>query len=237
MRAVALACYVPPDSPERSQNPLATIPMEYAVKFLMTICTVSMAGALAGCAGASADVQASGGFPSVGAASTAAPASTYRLARTPAQADAGDNLPYEALLRESLAQRGFQQGAPDAVRYLVSAAWASRPADVTVATGDCKGGCAPAEGPSLPWFGHRYVHTLTLRFFTLPDGHEAYKVSAEKRDRNADAQQALPYLVAGALAKLPYAGAPQWRVKMKEATPAGAMPEVTSVIPLVPLAP
>ncbi len=204
--------------------------MEYPVKFLMTICTVSMAGALAGCAGVSADVQASGGLPSMGAAST------YRFARTPVQADAGDKLPYEALLSEGLAQRGFEQGA-DAARYLVSAAWASRPADVTVATGDCTGGCAPAEGPSLPWFGHRYVHTLTLRFFTLPDGHEAYKVSTEKRDRNPDAHQALPYLVASALAKMPYAGAPQWRVKMKEATPAGAMPEVTSVTPLTPVTP
>jgi hypothetical protein len=82
------------------------------------------------------------------------------------------------------------------------------------------------------------VHTLTLRFFALPDGHEAYKVSAEKRDRNANAQQALPYLVAGALAKMPYAGAPQWRVKMKDAVPADAqgnapaMPEVTSIKPL-----
>ncbi|WP_322053945.1 DUF4136 domain-containing protein [Paraburkholderia bannensis] len=208
------------------------------MKFLLTICTVSMVAVLAGCASASTDVQASGDLPPAGQAGTV---STYRFARTPAQADAGDNLPYEAMLREGLAQRGFQQGAADA-RYLVSAAWASRPADVTVATGDCKGGCVPAEGPSLPWFGRRYVHTLTLRFFTLPDGHEVYKVSAQKRDRNADAQQALPYLVAGALAKMPYAGAPQWRVKMKEAvkdaSPANAsggtpaMPEVTSVTPL-----
>ncbi|WP_321959686.1 DUF4136 domain-containing protein [Paraburkholderia sp. J69-1] len=222
-----------PDGPARTQNLLAKIPMEYAVKYLMTICAVSLAGALAGCAGASADVQASGALPAEGAAST------YRFAHTPAQAEAGESLPYEALLRAGLAQRGFQEGAPDAARYLVSAAWASRPADVTIATGDCKGGCAPAQGPSLPWFGHRYVHTLTLRFFALPDGREAYKVSAEKRDRNADAQQALPYLVAGALAKMPYAGAPQWRVKMKDALPAGAqggataaMPEVTSVKPL-----
>ncbi|WP_322070482.1 DUF4136 domain-containing protein [Paraburkholderia bannensis] len=204
------------------------------MKFLLTICTVSMVAVLAGCASASTDVQASGDLPAAGLMDTV---STYRFARTPAQADAGDNLPYEAMLREGLAQRGFQQGASDA-RYLVSAAWASRPADITVATGDCKGGCVPAEGPSLPWFGHRYVHTLTLRFFVLPDGHEAYKVSAEKRDRNADAQQALPYLVAGALAKMPYAGAPQWRVKMKDAAPASAqggtpaMPEVTSVTPL-----
>lgn len=206
------------------------------MKFLMTICAASLAVALAGCAGASADVQASGSLSAMHTEGPASTSPTYRLARTPAQADANEHLPYEALLRAGLAQRGFQEGAGDAAHYLVSAAWASRPADVTVATGDCQGGCAPAEGPSLPWFGHRYVHTLTLRFFALPDGHEAYKVSAEKRDRSADAQQALPYLVAGALAKMPYAGAPQWRVKMKEAVtePGGAplMPEVTSVKPL-----
>ncbi|MDR3097252.1 MAG: DUF4136 domain-containing protein [Paraburkholderia sp.] len=214
------------------------------MKILMTICTLSTLAALAGCAGASADIRASGELSATGAAAT-----TYRLARTPAQAAAGEPLPYEPLLRAGLAQRGFKEGTPEAARYLVSAAWASRPADVTVATSNpanCAGGCVPSEGPSLPWFGTRYVHTLTLRFFALPDGHEAYKVSAEKRDRNADAQQALPYLVAGALARLPYAGAPQWRVKLKEAEPAAgqsgaqsganagspAMPDVISVTPL-----
>ncbi|QBQ99912.1 DUF4136 domain-containing protein [Paraburkholderia pallida] len=215
------------------------IPMEFPVKVLMTICTLSMLGALAGCAGASADVRASGDLSATDAA-----AATYQLARTPAQADAAEPLPYERLLGEGLAQRGFQENTSGKARYLVSASWASRPADVTVATGDaanCTGGCVPSEGPAFPWFGKRYVHTLTLRFFTLPDGHEAYKVSAEKRDRNADAQQALPYLVAGALARLPYAGAPQWRVKLKEVAPAAgqagapampAMPDVISVTPL-----
>ncbi|WP_322061323.1 DUF4136 domain-containing protein [Paraburkholderia sp. J63] len=207
------------------------------MKALMTICTLSTLGVLAGCAGATADVRANGDL----SATDAAP-QTYRLARTPAQADAGEPLPYERLLRAGLAQRGFEESESSAVRYLVSAAWASRLADVTVATGQCTGGCVPTEGPSLPWFGKRYVHTLTLRFFALPDGHEAYKVSVEKRDRNADAQQALPYLVAGALARLPYAGAPQWRVKLKEAAPgvdqtggqagAPAMPAVISVTPL-----
>ncbi|HKT95780.1 MAG TPA: DUF4136 domain-containing protein [Paraburkholderia sp.] len=208
------------------------------MKVLMTICTLSMLGALAGCAGASADVRATGEL--------SATAATYRLARTPAQADAGEPLPYEPLLEAGLAQRGFKESTSGTTRYLVSAAWASRPADVTVATGNpgaCVGGCVPSEGPSFPWFGKRYVHTLTLRFFTLPDGHEAYKVSAEKRDRNADAQQALPYLVAGALARLPYAGAPQWRVKMKEAAPAAGQtgaqtgaPAIPGVISVTPLA-
>lgn len=210
------------------------------MKALMMICILLTLGALAGCAGASADVRASGDLSA---------AATYRFARTPAQADAAAPLPSERLLQAGLAQRGFEESTSGTARYLVSAAWASRPADVTVTTGNaghCVGGCVPSEGPSFPWFGTRYVHTLTLRFFALPDGHEAYKVSAEKRDRNADAQQALPYLVAGALARLPYAGAPQWRVTLKEAAPAAgqsgaqagaqtgapAIPDVVSVTPL-----
>ncbi len=214
--------------------------MEFSVKVLMTFCTLSMLGALAGCAGPSADVRASGDLGATDLATA-----TYRLARTPAQAEANEPLPYEALLRAGLAQRGFKEGTPEAARYIVSAAWASRPSDVSVETGgsgnggDCVGGCVPSEGPSFPWFGKRYTHTLTLRFLALPDGREAYKVSAVKRDRNADAQQALPYLVAGALARLPYAGALQWRVKLKEADHAAAgqagapaMPDVISIKPL-----
>ncbi|WP_310630600.1 DUF4136 domain-containing protein [Paraburkholderia sp.] len=219
------------------------------MKIPMTICALTMAGALAACASPSADVRAQGGLSVSGAAGA-----SYRFAHTPVQdeqaaktastpqTDAGATPSGETLLRAALAQRGFEEagpvplGAPDTARYLVSAAWASRPADVTVAAGNCTGGCVPTQAPSLPWFGHPYVHSLTLRFFTLADGHEAYKVSAVKRDRNADAQQALPYLVASALAQLPYAGASQWRVTMKpraaEAqTATQAMPDVISVTP------
>ncbi|WP_321870484.1 DUF4136 domain-containing protein [Paraburkholderia tropica] len=219
------------------------------MKIPMTICALTMAGALAGCANPSADVRAQGGL-----AETGAPGASYRFAHTPAEdeqaartAQSGADAPLSAepLLRAALAQRSFkevppvQAGASDTAHYLVSAAWASRPADVTVADGHCVGGCVPAQAPSLPWFGHPYVHSLTLRFFALPDGHEAYKVSAVKRDRNADAQQALPYLVASALAQLPYAGAAQWRVTMKphegaqnDAQHANqAMPDVISVKP------
>ena len=211
--------------------------MECSVKTLLSICLLPMLGALAGCAGVTTDIAASGGLPGQGVAAANAPA-TYHLAPTPAQAKAGEILPYQTLLRDGLAQRGFQAGAPEAARYLVSVAWATRPADVKVIANDCNGGCEPAEGPAFPWFGRPYVHTLTLRFFALPDGAEVYKVSAIKRDRNADAQQALPYLVAGALARLPYAGAQQWRVKLKSPANAGAaapqMPEVLSVSPVVP---
>ena len=213
--------------------------MECSVKTLLSMCLLPMLGALAGCAGATIEIVASGGLPGPGAVAANAPA-TYHLAPTPAQTDAGEILPYQTLLRDGLAQRGFLAGAPEAARYLVSVAWATRPAGVKVIERDCNGGCEPTEGPAFPWFGRPWVHTLTLRFFALPDGAEVYKVSAIKRDRNADAQRALPYLMAGALARLPYAGAQQWRVKLKSPTNAGAsdpapeMPEVLSVSPVDP---
>ncbi|CAD6551806.1 hypothetical protein LMG27952_05194 [Paraburkholderia hiiakae] len=208
-------------------------PMECFVKTVLSICLLPMLVTLAGCAGVTTDVAATGALP----AAASQPA-TYRFAPTPAQADAGEMLPYQALLSAGLAQRGFNAGTTEAARYLISVAWATRPADVKVVDGDCGAGCAPAGGPSLPWFGRPYVHTLTLRFFALPDGGELYKVSAVKRDRNADAREAVPYLVAGALARLPYAGAPQWRVKLKSPPNAGTtdhapgMPEVLTVSPV-----
>ncbi|WP_321961308.1 DUF4136 domain-containing protein [Paraburkholderia sp. J7] len=202
------------------------------MKTLLSICLSSMLVALAGCASVTTDVAATGALPAA-----ANQGASYRFAPTPAQADAGEMLPYQALLSDGLAQRGFSAGSPDAARFLVSVAWATRPADVKVVDGDCGAGCVPAEGPSLPWFGRPYVHTLTLRFFALPDGGEVYKVSAVKHDRNADAREAVPYLVAGALARLPYAGAPQWRVKLKSPPNVGTdqtpgMPEVLSVSPV-----
>jgi hypothetical protein len=200
-----------------------------AVQSPFTVCAFLMLGALAGCAGVNADVSARGALPDAGQHAV-----VYRLARTPAEAQAASNPPYEALLRDGLAKRGFVDSEADKAAYVVSVAWATRPADVGVAQGDCAPACEPAAGSSFPWFGRPYVHTLTLRFFALPGGAEAYRVSVVKRDRDANAQAALPYLVAGALAQLPYAGAPQWRVKLREAGAAGegstgALPEVISV--------
>ncbi len=214
--------------------------MEFPVKIPLTICTFLMLAALAGCAGVTAEVDARGALPDAGQRTVA-----YRFAPTPVQAEAGVNPPYETLLRDGLAKRGFVEGQPKAAAYLVSAAWSTRPAEVTVATSDCKDACAAPAGASFPWFGRPYVHTLTLRFFALPEGAEAYRVSVVKRDRDADAQAALPYLVAGALARLPYAGAPQWRVKLRaagqtggtagdSAATTGAMPEVVSVKAVAP---
>jgi hypothetical protein len=203
--------------------------MEFAVKILLTVCTVLMAGALAGCAGVSADVSARGALPDASEASV-----VYRLALSPAEAEAASSPPYEAMLREGLAARGFVTGDPDKAAYVVSVSWSTRPADVGISQGDCAPACEPAAGPSLPWFGRPYVHTLTLRFFALPSGAEAYRVSVVQHDRDADAQGSLPYLVAGALAPLPHAGAPQWRVKLRDLDAggegsAGALPQVISV--------
>jgi hypothetical protein len=207
--------------------------MESFVKYLMTICTVATLGTLAGCAGVTADVNVRGNLsePAQGTV-------IYRFAQSPLQKDAGARSPYEPMLRAGLAKRGFVEGKADAARYLVSVAWATRPADVTVsAAGDCTD-CPPAEQTSA-WLGRPYMHTLTLRFFALPEGTEAYRVSVVKHDRDADAQQALPWLVAAALARLPYAGAPQWRVTLREPGASGvaaapAMPEVVSVKPVAP---
>ncbi|MFP6560734.1 DUF4136 domain-containing protein [Paraburkholderia sp. B3] len=211
------------------------------MKILLTVCLFLTAGALAGCAGVNADVSARGALPDAGQRTV-----VYRLARTPAEAEAVSNPPYEALLRDGLAKRGFVDGAPEKAAYVVSAAWSTRPADVGIAQGDCAPACEPAAGSPFPWFGRPYVHALTLRFFALPGGAEAYRVSVVKHDRNANAQEALPYLVASALARLPYAGAagaPQWRVKLREAGAeagaggeggAGALPEVISVKAVAP---
>jgi hypothetical protein len=240
-RPVGRALYEPRVSrscdPASRDGRLAASPMEFSVKSRLTICTLLMLGALTGCAGVTADVAARGDLPGAGQHTM-----VYRLARTPAESDAETTPLYEAMLRDGLAKRGFVEaqssGKPEAAAWLVSAAWSTRPADVGVSAGDCAPACAASAGPSFPWFGHPYVHTLTLRFFSLPAGDEAYRVSVVKRDRNADAQAALPYLVTGALARLPYAGAPQWRVQLREAAatgangaagPAGAMPEVVSV--------
>jgi len=207
------------------------ISMEKTVKFQLTLCSALTLGVLAGCAGVTDDIAVNGTLPA-----QAHQAVKYSFAHTPAQTESGAKLPYEALLRDGLATRGFVEGKPDAAQYLVSVAWASRPVNVTAqAQGECDGpGGCPSKGASgFGWFGPKWTHTMTLRFFALPAGTEAYRVTVVKRDRNADAQAALPYLVTGALAQLPYAGAPQWRVSLREPARPGALPEVKSVKPVV----
>jgi len=202
------------------------------VKIVPTTSLTLMLTLLAGCAGVTTAVESHGAMPAVEA--THAAHASYRLARTPAQQASSKAPPYEALLREGLARRGFVPAANDDehANYLVSVAWSTQPADVGVAADDCRHDCLPSTGPGFPWFGRRYVHQMTLRFFSLPDGHNVYKVTSVKRDHDADACQALPALVASALAKLPEQGGPQWRVRVEDARPDGALPGVLSVRPV-----
>lgn len=198
------------------------------MKIALTIGFASML-LLGGCAGVTTAVESHGTLPAVNQ-----PPASYRLARTPAQQALSDDPPYEAIVRDALAKHGFAEAGGDgaSAKYLVSVAWATRPANIEVRSDDCRRDCLPATGPGFPWFGQQYLHELTLQFFSLPDGHAVYKVTAVKRDRNADAQQALPYLVAGALARLPDAGGPQWRVRLGDVHAAGALPGVVSVAPI-----
>jgi hypothetical protein len=195
------------------------------VKIVPTTSIAVMLALLAGCAGVTTGVEMRGALP-------AAQSASYRLARTPAQQALPDHPPYEAMLRDALAKRGFVVAKDDA-KYLVSVASATRPADINVGTDACLRDCLPASGTAFPWFGKSYLHQLTLRFFALPDGKPVYHVTAVKRDRHADAQQALPYLIASALAQVPQQGGPQWRVKLDEVKPgASALPGVVSVAPV-----
>jgi len=198
------------------------------VKILTTTSTVSMLALLAGCAGVTTAVESHGTLPAAHQ-----PPASYRLARTPAQQALPGDAPDEAVLRDALAQHGFAPAAGDGARaqYLVSAAWSTRPADIDVGSNGCKHDCTPTTGPGFPWFGTPYLHELTLRVFALPGGEPVYKATVVKRDRQADARQAAPYLVSGALAQLPAHGGPQWRVKLQQAQ-AGALPGVVSVAPL-----
>lgn len=193
------------------------------------ICAVLSAASLTGCAGLSADVH------------TANPAAalqgerTYAIARMPSQDVSADHPQFEALLRDELAKNGFVDTAGKPAHYLLSIAYDTRPATVSVNTTDCAASACggPAE-PSFSLFGGRaYQHALTLRFFERASGQEVYKVSATSNDRDADPLHAMPALVKSALAKLPFGAPPDWRVKLR-ATQAGGVPDVVSVKPLQP---
>lgn len=198
------------------------------MKILPTTCLAVIFALLAGCAGVTTGLETHGALPAAHQ-----PPASYRIERTPAQQALADDPPYEAVLRAGLAKRGFVQ-VQDGATYLVTVAWATRPADVDVGTDDCPQDCLPPTPPMFPWGGRPYLHQLTLRFFALPDGRPVYKVTAVKRDRDADARAALPYLVASALAQLPDEGGSQWRVRLDDAPAAtdGALPRVVSVAPL-----
>lgn len=174
------------------------------------------------------------------------PGRTYSLARTSLQATDPAHQRYEERVRDELAGYGFVAASPDSAplpHYRLSIAYDTHPVSVGIKEGGCGGsgtnvankgtdavGCVPLE--VRPTVGHGpYLHSLTLRFFDWANGREVYKVSTTERDGDEDATGATPYLVKSALAKFPYAGHPDWRVKLREVGADGA-PEVVSVEPL-----
>jgi hypothetical protein len=194
-----------------------------------SITAVLSAAALSGCAGVSADVQASNsGGDWQGAR-------TYMLARTPLQDTSADHSQYEAMVRAELDKYGFADTQGQGARYLLSIAYDTRLATIGVAAADCTGGTCGGSAPaSFSWFGRRtYQHALTLRFFDKTNGHELYKVSATSEDHDAEPLHAIAYLVKSALAQFPFDGHPDWRVKLRT-DEAGGAPRVISVKPLQP---
>lgn len=201
------------------------------------------AAALAGCAGVKTDVHASTG------ANTASlqGEKTYALTQLPSQQTGAAYPQYASLVEAELAKYGFTAADVVHTRYLLSIAYDTRPAAIGVAAGECADGEAapastdaasadcrtPGETSFSLFGGTTYRHTLTLRFLERATGREAYKVTSTTRDREADPQHAVPYLVKSALAKFPYADHPDWQVKLRTQD-ASTAPEVVSVKPVEP---
>jgi hypothetical protein len=190
-----------------------------------------LAAGLSGCAGVSADVQAS---------PTAAQFQgerSYVVARSPLQDGRSDYPEYDTLVRRELGKYGFADAAGQRAHYLLSIAYDTRPAAIGVATETCTEqgqGCSSPGGQSFSLFGRRsYKHSLTLRFFEQANGREVYKVSASSQDHDADPLHAIPYLVKSTLAQLPFTGHADWRVKLSPGN-TGGVPQVVSVKPVQP---
>ncbi|RKE39081.1 uncharacterized protein DUF4136 [Paraburkholderia sp. BL23I1N1] len=204
---------------------------EKLVKAIL-ICAVLVAASLTGCAGLNADVH------------TANPSAvlqgerTYTIARMPSQDASVDHPQFETLLRDELAKNGFTDTAGQSAHYLLSIAYDTRPATVSVGAKDCAlGTCERSPEPPFSLFGGRaYQHALSLRFFERSSGQEVYKVSAASSDRDADPLHAMPLLVKSALAKFPFDAPPDWRVKLRT-DPTGGVPEVVSLKPVQPVQP
>lgn len=199
------------------------------------------AAALAGCAGVKTDVHASTGAN----AASLQGEKTYALTRLPSQQTSAAYPQYASLVAAELAKYGFTTADAAHTRYLLSIAYDTRPAAIGVAAGECADGDAAAASAASPdcrtpgetsfslFGGTTYRHTLTLRFLERTTGREAYKVTSTTRDREADPQHAVPYLVKSALAKFPYADHPDWQVKLRTQD-ASSAPDVVSVKPVDP---
>ncbi|PLZ01703.1 DUF4136 domain-containing protein [Burkholderia sp. WAC0059] len=200
------------------------------MKNLLTTCSLLGALLLAGCAGITTDVH------TLGMQQTPQGALTWRFVSVPddGASPSPDSAPYAALVRDGLAQRGFTEDPKGTVHYLVAVEYETHPASVHVAETGCSaapGGCGTQASAGLSWFGKSYEHSMTLRLLALPGGDEVYRVSTARRDHDPDPQHAMPYLVAGALAQFPYAGASDWRVKFRS-DGHGGTPQIVSVKPV-----
>lgn len=182
-------------------------------------------------------------------------ARTYAFVQNPEGAVDGGETRFTSAIARRLAELGFVSTPAQSARYRVALSYDTHPASVHVDYVACAGRapCGTADTgrtPGFPWPGATaYVHSLTLRFFDRTDGREAYEVSATKRDRELDAGHAAGYLVAGALARLPFARAPEegenaktagelergadWKVTLSEENGAtGTAPRITGISPL-----
>ncbi|MCM2493571.1 DUF4136 domain-containing protein [Burkholderia glumae] len=159
---------------------------------------------------------------------------SYGFARPDAQQGQSGDARVQALVRAELARHGYRE-QPEGARYRVVIAYATQRAELTVTAperGAAGAGQLRADGSApfpLPFAGPVYRHLLTLQFIDRRDGSLAYQVTSAARDRDPDPLAALPALVRGALAKLPFDGG-GWAVTIKRGA-AGAVPTVESIEP------
>jgi hypothetical protein len=194
------------------------------------------AAALTGCAGIQTAVRANA------AHEFGTGARTYALASDAAGASGSENAPYVSAVERRLGELGFAPAPAATARYRVALSHETRPAFVGIAYPGCgQVACEAAVlPPGLEWPGAKYyLHSLTVRFFDCADGREAYKVSATKRDRDADGSSHIDELVASAFARLPFASAGErldqrdWKVTLRRSE-SDAAPRVAAIVPLQP---
>jgi hypothetical protein len=158
---------------------------------------------------------------------------SYVIARSPTQEVSPQQARYEALVRGELDRYGLVDTSAGQARYVLSIAYDTRPASVAVEADDCAGAsCHDTDSGRCFWLYRSWRHTLTLRFLDPSSGDEVYKVSAMNRDGDADPHHAIPYLVKGALAQLPFTQHRRWRVNRTSAQ--GDTPRLLSVEPVGP---
>ena len=199
--------------------------------------------ALSACAGTETAVRASAA-PGFGAGER-----TYAFAIDKEGAASGGDERYAPALARRLAGLGYVAAPMQTAHYRIALSHDTHPAGVALADARCSegnpcGAPAPLRAPGFPWPGVKtYVHSLTLRFFDRADGREVYHVSVTKRDRDPGSLAAVDFLVAGALARMPFAsrtqqdGSPaidrgqqaEWKVTLGGDHGSEAEPHVTGI--------